>query len=186
MRINDPEVVAEVKAAFARYEAGLTSNDLAILDASFWESPHTIRYGAGENLYGIDDVRAFRSARPAVGLDRQLSRTVITTFDTDFATRFDPCSPATAPRVASGASSRAGCVSRRDGAWSPRKSASSPIPAPLETSAGTTVRPTPRAPSRHRCRGLRRRAPSRGSETGCRRRLATSGLREARRETPGR
>ncbi len=86
MEINRPEIVAEVTAAFQRYEAALTSNDLATLGALFWGSPHTIRYGIGENLYGSAEIAAFRAARPPVGLARRISRTVITTFGRDFAT----------------------------------------------------------------------------------------------------
>ncbi|HEY9628747.1 MAG TPA: oxalurate catabolism protein HpxZ [Coleofasciculaceae cyanobacterium] len=86
MDINLPEIVAEVTAAFERYEAALTSNDVAVLDALFWDSPHTIRYGATENLYGYGAIAAFRSARSAQGLDRTLSNTVITTYGKDFAT----------------------------------------------------------------------------------------------------
>ena len=61
--INLPEVLAEVTAAFMRYEAALVSNDVAVLDELFWNSPHTIRYGAGENLYGYEAIQAFRSSR---------------------------------------------------------------------------------------------------------------------------
>ncbi len=86
MQINLPEVLAEVTEVFARYEAALISNDVAVLDELFWNSPHTLRYGAGENLYGYDEIRAFRAARPAVGLAREVLRTVITTYGTDFAT----------------------------------------------------------------------------------------------------
>ncbi|MGY6410091.1 MAG: oxalurate catabolism protein HpxZ [Alkalilacustris sp.] len=84
--INRPDVLAEVEAAFARYEAALTSNDVATLDELFWNSPHTIRYGPAESLYGRDEILAFRKARPSSGLDRRLRRTVITTFGTDTAT----------------------------------------------------------------------------------------------------
>ena len=86
MEINRPEVVAEVTAAFARYEAALTGNDVATLDALFWDSAEVIRYGVSENLYGASEIAAFRAARPSVGLARSLSRTVITTFGRDFAT----------------------------------------------------------------------------------------------------
>jgi hypothetical protein len=86
MEINRPEVVAEVEAAFARYETALTTNDVAALGALFWRSPHTVRYGIGENLYGAEQIAAFRAARSPVGLARRLSRTVITTFGGDFAT----------------------------------------------------------------------------------------------------
>ena len=86
MQINLAEIVAEVEAAFRRYETALVTNDVAALDALFWDSPHTIRYGATENLYGIEEIRAFRRARPSVGLARDLQKTVITTFGRDLAT----------------------------------------------------------------------------------------------------
>ena len=86
MIINDPATLAEVTQAFHRYEVALVTNDVATLDALFWHSPHTLRYGVGENLYGYDAIAAFRAARPATGLARQLSHTVITTFGTDMAT----------------------------------------------------------------------------------------------------
>lgn len=84
--INLPAVVAEVKAAFERYEAALVSNDVPILDELFWKSSHTIRYGVTENLYGYEQIASFRSARASTGLARTLSNTVITTYGSDFAT----------------------------------------------------------------------------------------------------
>ncbi len=86
MDINLPDVKAEVEAAFAKYEQALMSNDVEALQGLFWDSPHTIRYGIGENLYGHDEIGAFRAARSPVGLLRTTSRTVITTFGRDFAT----------------------------------------------------------------------------------------------------
>jgi hypothetical protein len=86
MDINLPDVVAEVTAQFERYEAALTGNDVAVLDELFWDSPHTLRYGATENLYGYAEIRAFRAARPAQGLARELLKTVITTYGRDVAT----------------------------------------------------------------------------------------------------
>lgn len=86
MEINLPEVLAEVTAAFARYETALVSNDVTVLDELFWNSPQTLRYGVGENLYGYDEIRAFRASRPSQGLARDLLRTVITTYGRDFAT----------------------------------------------------------------------------------------------------
>lgn len=86
MIINDPQVHAEVSAAFARYEQALTSNDVETLDALFWESPHTVRYGATEILHGFDEIAAFRAGRSPVGLERTLERTVITTYGRDMAT----------------------------------------------------------------------------------------------------
>jgi hypothetical protein len=86
LEINLPDVLAEVSAQFDRYEKALTGNDVAVLDELFWDSPHTLRYGVGENLYGYAQIQAFRAGRPAAGLDRELLRTVITTYGRDFAT----------------------------------------------------------------------------------------------------
>jgi len=86
MDINLPDIHAEVSAVFALYEQALVSNDVALLDQLFWDSPHTVRYGVGENLVGIEAIRAFRNARSPVGLARELRHTVITTFGRDFAT----------------------------------------------------------------------------------------------------
>lgn len=83
--IDRPEVVAEVTAAFERYERALVTNDVATLDASFRADPRTIRYGGAEILYGHDEIKAFRAARLPVGLARTLSRTVITTYGRDCA-----------------------------------------------------------------------------------------------------
>lgn len=84
--IDIPEVKAEVEAVFAAYEAALVGNDVAMLDRLFLPAPTTIRYGGGENLYGIEAIRAFRAARSPAGLARRLERTVITTYGRDFAT----------------------------------------------------------------------------------------------------
>ena len=84
--INLPDVVAEVDAAFRRYERALVANDAATLSELFWDSPHTIRYGLAENLHGADEIRAFRNARPGGDLSRDLARTTITTYGHDFAT----------------------------------------------------------------------------------------------------
>jgi len=86
MLINDPEIVAEVTTQFDRYQAALIANDVTVLDELFWNSPHTLRSGATENLYGIEEIRAFRSARPPAGLARTVHRTVITTYGRDAAT----------------------------------------------------------------------------------------------------
>ena len=84
--INVPEVLAEVQAVFDRYEDALVNNRVEVLDELFWNSPYTLRYGATENLYGFDAIQAFRAGRPAQGLQRQLLKTVITTYGQDFAT----------------------------------------------------------------------------------------------------
>jgi hypothetical protein len=84
--INDPEVLAEVEAAFATYEQALMDNDLDMLDALFWHSALTVRIGPGQNLYGIDAIQAFRQNRVGGSPPRELLKVVITTFGRDFAT----------------------------------------------------------------------------------------------------
>ena len=85
MEIDRPEVIAEVTREFARYEQALVSNDVATLDAMFHDDPRTIRYGGAENLYGYDEIEAFRAARSPAGLARTLSRIVITAYGRDVA-----------------------------------------------------------------------------------------------------
>jgi len=85
MEVDLPEVVAEVRAAFERYEQALVSNDVAALDGMFRKDGRAIRYGVAENLYGHEEVAAFRAARPPINLTRTRSRTVITTYGRDFA-----------------------------------------------------------------------------------------------------
>lgn len=85
MQIDLPEVIAEVRDAFARYEEALVNNDVPTLNALFHDDRRTIRYGGTENLYGFHEIEAFRGARSPVGLERTLSKTVITTYGRDFA-----------------------------------------------------------------------------------------------------
>ncbi|MGO3567353.1 MAG: oxalurate catabolism protein HpxZ [Serratia grimesii] len=83
--IDRPAVLAEVNAAFYRYEQALISNDIDVLDELFWHDGRTVRYGATENLYGIDQIRDFRQQRPSKGLERLLENTVITSYGDDMA-----------------------------------------------------------------------------------------------------
>lgn len=85
MQIDLPDVLAEVRAAFEVYERALVENDVATLDRLFLHAPTTIRYGGAENLYGYEDIAAFRAARSPVGLARTLERTVITAYGRDCA-----------------------------------------------------------------------------------------------------
>ncbi len=85
MEINLPDVLAEVEAVFARYEAALIANDVETLDALFLDRETTIRFGATENLFGYQEIAAFRAGRPSAGLARRLVRTVITTYGRDVA-----------------------------------------------------------------------------------------------------
>jgi len=83
MTINDPATLAELQALYPMYEQALVNNDVATLTQMFWASPLAVRYGAGENLYGVDEIEAFRKSRPSVGLARTVVRMEIVTFGTD-------------------------------------------------------------------------------------------------------
>jgi hypothetical protein len=83
MKINAPEVVAELQALYPKYEAALMSNDAETLTKMFWASPHAMRFGITENLYGIEEIEAFRKARPAVNLARTVRRLDIVAFGDD-------------------------------------------------------------------------------------------------------
>ena len=84
MEIDLPEVVAEVRAAFARYEKALADNDVAVLNSTFRNDPRTVRYGGAENLYGYAEIESFRVARVPPGT-RKISKTVISSYGRDFA-----------------------------------------------------------------------------------------------------
>jgi len=85
MEVDLPDIVAEVTAQFQRYEQALVSNDVATLGELFRNDPRTLRYGIGENLYGHEEISAFRAARSPAGLIRRTARTVITTYGRDSA-----------------------------------------------------------------------------------------------------
>jgi Protein of unknown function (DUF3225) len=85
MEIDMPDVVAEVQGVFDRYEHALVSNDVETLDALFRNDPRTVRFGGTENLFGYEQIKAFRDARSSAGLARTLANTVVTTYGRDFA-----------------------------------------------------------------------------------------------------
>ena len=85
MIVNDPTILAEITAVFARYETALMEDDVAMLDALFWKSPLALRYGVGERLYGHAAITAFRRARGG-SPRRRILKQVITTYGADFAT----------------------------------------------------------------------------------------------------
>lgn len=83
MIVNDTSVIAELRELAERYETALMANDLPALDGMFWQSPHVVRIGIGENLYGIDSIAAFRATRPGGSPPRRVIRTTISSFGQD-------------------------------------------------------------------------------------------------------
>lgn len=81
--VNDPDTVAELTGMFEQYEAALMANDVATLNALFWESEFVVRFGPSECLYGHDAIAAYRSGRDVTDISRDLVNTRILTFGTD-------------------------------------------------------------------------------------------------------
>jgi Protein of unknown function (DUF3225) len=83
---NLPDVVAEISTLFERYEQALVDKDVDVLDASFWDSPYTVRYALGEDGYGFDEIHGHRVARPpGPGIKERRIRLEILTLGRDFA-----------------------------------------------------------------------------------------------------
>ena len=84
---NIPDVVAEISALFEAYEQALIDKNVDVLDAAFWNSPHTIRYALHENGYGFNEIHGHRVARPpGPGIKEKRIRLEILTLGRDIAT----------------------------------------------------------------------------------------------------
>ena len=85
MIVNDPQVIAELETLYPEYEQALVANDVEKLIAMFWDGKQVMRFGASENLYGPEELEAFRKARPASNLARTVNRLDIVSFGPNFA-----------------------------------------------------------------------------------------------------
>lgn len=85
MEVDRPDVVAEVKAAYDRYNNAVNSGTIRVLNDTFWNDARTIRYGQAENLYGYKEIEGFRATARRLDPPRTLSKTVVTTYGRDFA-----------------------------------------------------------------------------------------------------
>ncbi|SVA33156.1 uncharacterized protein METZ01_LOCUS86010, partial [marine metagenome] len=52
--------VNEIQHLFETYETALINKDVEVLDNTFWDSEHTIRYAMHENGYGFDEIHQHR------------------------------------------------------------------------------------------------------------------------------
>ena len=86
MRLNLPEVMSEVQAAFEQYEADLVANDVERLVEWFWSDVRAVRFGIDEDLFGFDEIATYRRSQAQATPPRTLRKTVITTFGADVAT----------------------------------------------------------------------------------------------------
>ena len=98
-QINAAATLAQLQRAFDLYEDALIHNKVDVLDALFWNSPHTLRYGAKENLNGYDEIRAFRAARPSTGLSRDILDRHIVTFGSSMGVANITFKRASEPRI---------------------------------------------------------------------------------------
>jgi hypothetical protein len=84
MVINDPATVRELEALYPQYEKALMENDVEMLTRMFWKSPHAMRFGVQENLYGSEEIDDFRRERPSAGLERKIMQMDVVTFGKDY------------------------------------------------------------------------------------------------------
>ena len=84
MIVDDPQTLQSLTVEAERYEAALMANDVAALDAMFWDSERVVRFGVGENLYGFAQIAAFRVGRPGGSPPRRRLRISVTTLGHDF------------------------------------------------------------------------------------------------------
>ncbi len=84
MIVNDPEVHRELSEIYPQYERALVENDVETLTRLFWAAPEAMRFGVTENLYGMEEIEAFRKARPGAGLARRVTRLDVVTFGRDY------------------------------------------------------------------------------------------------------
>lgn len=78
MQIDRRAVMDAVTHASDRYEAALQANDLVVLDELFWHDERVERIAAGDELRGIEAIRAYRAVRPTGDAARErLSRHIV-------------------------------------------------------------------------------------------------------------
>jgi hypothetical protein len=99
VELNIPEVVAEVRAAFLRYQHAVDTKDVETMNELFWTSPFTVRFGPNGTLIGHDAIANYRQTRTAGAEPRTLQNTVITTFGRDFAATNTETTKAAKPGV---------------------------------------------------------------------------------------
>lgn len=83
-KINLSDVLIDLDQAFNQYENALIQNNVPVLDKFFWDNPDTIRYGIAENLYGADEIRAYRKNCDPVPPGRKITQKKIISFGHNF------------------------------------------------------------------------------------------------------
>jgi ketosteroid isomerase-like protein len=83
--VNRLDVIAEVAAAFARYEEALAANDVETMTELFWDSELATRIGIDDHQHGAAAIAAWRATQPPLPSGRELSETRIVSFGSDLA-----------------------------------------------------------------------------------------------------
>ena len=87
LEVNKQDVVNEIQHLFETYETALINKDVEVLDNTFWDSEHTIRYAMHENGYGFDEIHQHRvSRKKGPGIKEERRRLEILTLGNRFAT----------------------------------------------------------------------------------------------------
>ena len=87
LEVNKQDVVNEIQRLFETYETALINKDIEVLDNTFWNSEHTIRYAMHENGYGFDEIHQHRvSRKKGPGIKEERRRLEILTLGDCFAT----------------------------------------------------------------------------------------------------
>jgi hypothetical protein len=81
VRLDRSDVVAEVRAAFDRYERALVDGDVGVLTELFWDDPRCLRYGVADRQYGAVEIAAWRRDHPSVPPGRLLRDTHLLAVD---------------------------------------------------------------------------------------------------------
>lgn len=79
IEVNRPDVLAELAAHAEAYGRALLANDVETLDGYFWSSEHALRFGVTEELYGAEEIAAFRKGRVVNFADRKTTRETLFT-----------------------------------------------------------------------------------------------------------
>ena len=79
--VDRPEVLAQVRAVFDRYERALVDGDIGVLGELIWDDERTVRFGVADRQHGAAEIAAWRAKYPSVPPGRRLHRTTVLAVD---------------------------------------------------------------------------------------------------------
>lgn len=81
VELDRPDVVAQVRAAFGRYERALAAGDVPTMTELFWDDPRCLRYGVADRQRGAAEIAVWRRVHPSVPPGRRLRETQVLAVD---------------------------------------------------------------------------------------------------------